>query len=336
MRSSTSERIDSTGVAGPPRGAAAPAVVLAVVSLATLVATSAWAQQAPKRQLEALPVSGPARALPASRVHAVEPSPAHPARVYSATPEGLFASPDGGQSWLPWSVGGTYEEAFSVAVHPTDSDVLVVGRRDGLWQTGDGGRSWIPLAYPTPGPYIPLAVAIAESQPNVIYTATARNGVYRSADGGYRWGDASHGLPEAPVRGRPDEFRTLVVHPKRPDTAYVAHERHGVYRTTDGGASWHPFNKGLPPRAGRPTYPPRLAFDPDDPGRLYLLFGQPIHSGLVRNRLYVTSDPGAWRSVEVDLPANTPVLGLSADRRARALRLWAHDAVWEIPLADKP
>src|SRR2546422_976042 len=216
------------------------------------VVTSAWAQQAkPERQTEARPIPGPPRVLPAPRVHAVERSPSHPARIYSGTPRGLFVSYDGGHSWAALPVDRTHEEVFSLAVHPADPGVVVVGRRDGLWKTRDGGKSWIALAYPTLGPYIPLAVAIAESHPNVIYVATAREGVYRSDDEGYRWTNASKGLPEASVGGRPAEIRTLVVHPRNPDTAYVAHERHGIYRTTDGGVTWHPFDKGLPPPALR-------------------------------------------------------------------------------------
>ena len=306
--------------------------LLLLVGCVTVV-ISAWAQQAkPERQTEARPIPGSPRVLPAPRVHAVERSLSQPARVYSGTPRGLFVSDDGGQSWAALPVDRTREEVFSLAVHPTDPGVVVVGRRDGLWKTSDGGKSWIALAYPTLGPYIPLAVAIAETHPNVIYVATAREGVYRSDDEGYRWANVSKGLPEASAGGRPAEIRTLVIHPRHPDTAYVAHERHGIYRTTDGGVTWHPFNKGLPPPASRPTYSPRLAFDPGDPDRLYLVFAQPIHSHLVRNRLYVTSTTGEWLPVEMDLPPNTAIVGLTIDPATRTLHFWTRDTVLEFPL----
>lgn len=302
-----------------------------------VVPASAWAQPGePKQQFEARTIPGPPGRLPSPRAHAVNTSPSHPGRVYSATPRGLFASDDRGQSWTPLAVDGTYQEVFSLAVHPTDPGLVLVGRRDGLWQTHDGGRSWIPLPYPPAGPAIPLAIARAESQPHVIYMATARGGVFKSIDNGYRWADASKGLPEAMAGGRPAEIRSLVVHPRNPDTAYIAHERHGIYRTTDGGASWHPFDTGLPHPAWRPTYPPRFAFDPDDPSRLYVVFGQPIHSRLVRNRLYVTSATGEWLPVEVDLPPNTTIVGLTIDQATRALHFWTQDTVLELPLPPKP
>jgi photosystem II stability/assembly factor-like uncharacterized protein len=248
----------------------------------------------------------------------------------------LFVSDDGGQSWAPLPVDRTHEEVFSVAVHPTDPGVAIVGRRDGLWQTRDGGRSWTALAYPTLGPYVPLAAAISQSQPDVIYVATAREGVYKSTDGGYRWANVSKGLPEARAGGRPAEVRTLVVHPQNPDIAYLAHERHGVYHTTDGGTSWHRFNDRLPVPISGSTYPPRLVFDPDDPRRLYVIFGQRIHSRLVENRLYVTSDTGGWLPVEVELPSNTNIVELTIDRAARSLHLVAEDNVWHVPLPGNP
>ena len=321
----------------PPRVGALLGVGLLLLASSVTVVTSAWAQQAkPERQTEARRIPGPPRVLPAPRVHAVERSPSHPARIYSGTPRGLFVSDDGGHSWAALPVDRTHEEVFSLAVHPADPGVVVVGRRDGLWKTRDGGKSWIALAYPTLGPYIPLAVAIAESHPNVIYVATAREGVYRSDDEGYRWTNASRGLPEASVGGRPAEIRTLVVHPRNPDTAYVAHERHGIYRTIDGGVTWHPFDKGLPPPALRPIHSPLLAFDPGDPDLLYLVFGQPIHSHLVRNRFYVTSATGEWLPVEVDLPSNTTIVGLTIDPATRALHFWTQDTVLELPLPSKP
>lgn len=287
-------------------------------------------------QSQAKPIAGPPRGLPAPDVHAVEPSASYPAELYSATPRGLFVSSNSGQSWVALPVARTREEVFSVGVHPTDPAIVVAGRRDGLWKTGDGGRTWIPLASPTVGPYVPLAIAVAPSDPNVMFVATAREGVYRSDDGGYRWANAGKGLPEANAGGRTAEIRTMVVNPREPGTVYIAHERHGIYRTTDGGVTWHPFDKGLPPPAWRPTYPPRLAFDPRDSDRLYLVFAQPIHSRLTRNRLYATSVTGEWLPVEVDLPPNTTIVGLTMDPATRALHFWTPNGVLELLPYPKP
>ncbi|MFQ5802403.1 MAG: WD40/YVTN/BNR-like repeat-containing protein [Candidatus Methylomirabilales bacterium] len=287
------------------------------------------------RALRAQPIPGLKPTLPVPRVREMRVSPHIPMRMYAATRRGLYTSDDGGASWQPLPVAGSNEEVFTLATHPTDPATVLVGRRDGLWQGQDGGQSWIPLPYPTVGPYIPLSVALAPNQPQVMYMATARDGVYKSPDGGYHWKAINQGLPEARAGGRVEEIRTLVAHPLDADIAYVALERHGVYRTTDGGQSWRPFNQGLAFPLLTAAYPPRLTFDPADPKRLYAVFGQRIHSHLVRNRLYVTSGTGEWVPLEVELPSNVFILTVAVDRVKRMLRLWGPDAVWEVPLGGR-
>ena len=212
--------------------------------------------------------------------------------------------------------------------------MLVVGRRDGVWATHDEGRSWIPLPYPAGKPIIPLAIALAPNQPQIMYMATSRDGLYKSVDGGSRWEPINQGLPESRAGGRVEEIRTLVVHPLDANTAYVALKTQGIYLTTDGGASWRPFNEGLPFPFLTATYPPILEFDLADPKRLYLVFGQRIHSHLVRNRMYVTSDTARWIPVQVELPSNVAILASGIDRVRRTVRLWGPRTVWQVSLTE--
>ena len=283
-----------------------------------------------KPRLEAQP--GAAQPLPVARAHGVKADPL--GRVFTATPQGLFVSHDRGRTWSPLAVDGSHDEVFSLSVDPTNPDRIVVGRRDGLRETRDGGRSFTALGAPSLAPGVPLAIAIADARPSTLYVATSRDGILRSTDGGLRW-SPGRGLPEARAGGRPEEIRTLAADPRDADAAYAAHERHGVYRTADGGSTWAPDNRGLPFPLGRRGPAPRLAFDPDQPTRLYLAFGEPLHSGLVMNRLYRRTDAGEWVALEVDLPQNTPILGLTVDRAARVLQLWTEEGVWEVPLGAK-
>ena len=313
-----------------------PILVLALLVLAitTLVLPPGAEGQKHDREghVPVRAVPGPPGSLPGPGVTAAVASPSEPDRVYGATHSGLFVSVDRGATWHRLTVDGDREEVFGLAVHPTDSGVVYLGRRDGLWQVRDQGRGRTQLALPISELYIPLSIAVAPSQPDVIYVATARQGIFRSDDGGASWTAGSHGLPKARAGGRPEEIHTLVVDPRNAGTAYIADQRSGVYRTTDGGTSWDPFNRGLPSFALRGVYPPRLAFDPGDPPRLYLLVLERVHSHLLRNRLYVAGAAGTWLPVEAELPAGTRILGMSIDRGTRALRLWAENGIWEVLL----
>jgi hypothetical protein len=89
--------------------------------------------------------------------------------------------------------------------------------------------------------------------------ATDRNsagwgrGVYRSTDGGANWQNV--GLTESRAIGR------LLVHPKSPETAYVAASGHlwadggerGLFKTTDAGKSWKPILQAAGPAQRAPA-----------------------------------------------------------------------------------
>ena len=118
----------------------------------------------------------------------------------------------------------------------------------GVFRTTDRGESWLPL---TDGK-IPLgsigSIAVAESNPDVVYVGTGSDGVrsnvstgrgvYRTSDGGKTWAFA--GLYSA------GQIGAVRIHPSDPNTVWVAaygdifkpNAERGVFKTTDGGRTW--------------------------------------------------------------------------------------------------
>ena len=118
----------------------------------------------------------------------------------------------------------------------------------GLFRTTDSGASWTPI---TDGK-IPLgstgSIAVADSDPNVIYLGTGSDGVrsnvstgrgvYKSTDGGQTW--KFIGLYNA------GQIGAVRIHPTNPDIVWVAangdvfksNDERGIFKTTDGGQTW--------------------------------------------------------------------------------------------------
>lgn len=118
----------------------------------------------------------------------------------------------------------------------------------GLWKTVDGGTTWFPVTDGQITSSSVGAVAVAETDPDVVYIGTGEtelrgsitqgDGVYKSTDGGESW--RHMGLAETQAISR------VRIHPTNPDIVYVAALGHpygpnperGVFRSRDGGESW--------------------------------------------------------------------------------------------------
>jgi len=183
----------------------------------------------------------------------------------------------------------------------------------GVWLTENNGMSWTPLFDDQPCASIG-AVAVFQPNPNVVWAGTGEPqnrqsspygcGVFRSTDGGRTWADA--GLRDTRHVSR------IAVHPTDPEVAYVAavghlfgpNEERGVFRTTDGGASWE---KVL--YVDENTGAVDLVMDPSDPRTLFAAMYQRRRTAFgfsasgAGSGLYRTTDGGDhWTRLEEGLP----------------------------------
>lgn len=178
----------------------------------------------------------------------------------------------------------------------------------GVWRTTDAGQTWGNITDSYFGGSIG-AVAVAESDPNVIYVGegeqTVRNnvssgwGVWKSTDAGTSWKHI--GLTDSRHISR------IRIHPKNPDVVYVAamgnlwkpNEMRGVYRSIDGGQTWKRVLY-INDTAGAGD----LIFDPNNPRILYAATwnmkrnGYRMDSGGPDSKLWKSVDGGdTWENL---------------------------------------
>ncbi len=211
------------------------------------------------------------------------------------------------QTWmrsLEWRNIGPHRAGRVVAVagHPTERATFYFGGcAGGVWKTTSSGALWENISDGWFQTAAVGAIAVAESDPNVIYVgmgeATIRSnvshgdGVYRSGDGGATWRNV--GLAETRHIG------DLIIHPRNADIVYVAALGHawgqnaerGVYRTRDGGATWE---RVLFKSTGAGAVD--LAMDPHNPEILFATIWQTQRSphGMSSGG----EDCGLWRSTD--------------------------------------
>lgn len=205
----------------------------------------------------------------------------------------------------------------------------------GIWKTTDGGTSWEAVSDKDFRTGSVGAVAVSESDPNVVWAGMGEapirgnvshgDGVWRSTDAGRTW---KH-LGLAPTQ----QISALRVHPKDPDVAWVAaqgrvwgpSEERGIYRTKDGGKTW---TRVLFVDAS--TGASDLVLDPTNPRTLYAGFWQVVRrpwelvSGGPGSSLFRSDDGGdTWKKLAKGLPEGTwGKVGVAASG-ARPGRVWA-------------
>jgi len=232
---------------------------------------------------------------------------------------GVWKTTDAGRTWVPIFDGQPTGSIGALAVAPSNPDIIYVGsgeglRRpdlstgDGIYKSTDAGHTWRHLGL-RDGQQI-TNVIVDPQDPNRVFVAVlghpygpnSERGVFRSTDGGETWQKVFYKDDDT---GATD----LAFDPKNPQTLYADMwssrrppwttgnplEGHtgGLFKSSDGGDTWHPLAKGLPTNAqglGRIGF----GISPSNPNRMYALVDAAPEVG----GLYRSDDAGeSWQRV---------------------------------------
>ena len=221
---------------------------------------------------------------------------------------GVWKTTDFGRTWTPIFDDQPTGSIGSIAVAPSDPNVVYVGSGeglarpdlsvgDGIYKSTDAGRTWahlglrdgqqIPYIIVDPGNANRLFVAVLGHP----YGPNEERGVYRSTDGGRTFQNV---LSKDENTGASD----LEFDPNNPDIVYAclweqrqgpwengawAGTTGGIFKSTDGGTTWRQMTNGLPGGDGDGIVQADIAVAPSDPNRIYATVANPRTVGIYRS-----------------------------------------------------
>lgn len=231
---------------------------------------------------------------------------------------------------LKWRSIGPFRGGRSVCATgvPGDINTYYMGTTGGgLWKTVDMGLSWFNVSdgYFKTGSV--GAVAVAESDPNVVYVGMGEHaprgvmthhgdGVYKSTDAGKTW--KHMGLTPT------QHIARIVIDPRNPDVVLVAAQgalyspskERGIYKSTDGGATWRQVLY-----VNENTGCAELSMDATNPRILYAAMWEhgrkpwQVISGGPGSGLYKSVDGGeTWTRLEKGLPKEMGKMAIAVSR----------------------
>jgi uncharacterized protein (TIGR03437 family) len=197
--------------------------------------------------------------------------PLTPTTFYAGTSAGPYISSDSGASWQ--RIGG-FSGLSSLSINqlsaaPGPTRTLYAATVRGVWKNTDSTAfNWEPVnsGLPISGQLEVLTIALSPQAPNTLFASVnGSNRIYKSTDGGANWQASSAGFSVTLGGTTLQPFaQTLAIDPAAPAVIYAGTEFYGVFKSSDGGATWAASNNGLTNYSVS-----TLRFDPHNPGRLW-------------------------------------------------------------------
>ena len=196
--------------------------------------------------------------------------------LWSACGNGVLRSADGGVTWRI-STGWEITEVLKVHVSPTNPETVFGATAYGIIRTTDSGKSWSAM---TRGFHRTFTsdFCVDRARPAHILAAS-EEGVYESEDNGNTWNLGT-------LRGI--VVNVIAQHPLNEREFFAGTEDNGLFRSTNGGKSWHVSKTSL----SRLTIY-ALAFDPSSPSTVFAgTYGGGVYRSVDGGTTWLQKDQG--------------------------------------------
>jgi len=229
---------------------------------------------------------------------------------------GVWKTTDGGSTWQWITPDFPVLSAQSIAMAPSDHDVIYVGtgesfynvdtmNGDGILKSTDRGATWTQLASTANNPAfnnVARLLVDPDGADTVLAAATTgiyklsennRSSIFKSTDGGTTWTEVYASIPPSGQTAK--RVQQLIADPTDFNVIYATVNRGGILKSTDRGETWHSANTGISDYTGRFE----LAISPVDHNRLFAA----AEGASNTSKLWMSTDAGAtWTQVTGSAP----------------------------------
>ena len=276
--------------------------LLATTSLATL-ALSAAASEPSGQWASTSPVGPPGkRGITTLAIDPRSPDILYAGRETYGAVGNLYRTLNGGATWRS---AFAMNRVFAISVSRTGT---VYAAGTGVYKSSDRGTTWTAANAGIPRNLAVGALAIAPGDPRILYAAAVGR-VFRSTDAGGSWRKVDDFLDRF---RQPVYVSSLAVDPRSSNVVYAGMSTRGVYKTTDGGATWAPAGTGL-----TASNVQALVIDPTNPDVVY--------AGSLGAGVFKSRDAGATWSISGRGYPRPYAYALAIDRTAHNTVYAAYD-----------
>ncbi|MEL6923363.1 MAG: glycosyl hydrolase, partial [Bacteroidota bacterium] len=234
---------------------------------------------------------------------------------------GVWKTEDAGQHWKNISDGYfSTSSVGAIAVSESEPNVVYVGmgehaprgvmttHGDGVYKSIDAGKTWQKMGLAATQHI--ARIIIHPKNPDIVYVAAQgalhgnneERGIYKSVDGGVHWKQVLYindrtGCSELSMDANNPHilYAAMWEHQRLPWKVISGGEGSGLYKSTDGGETWHKMEKGLPKEMGKMA----IAVCRSNSEKVYALIES--DSNEEKGGLFVSNDAGkSWSRISKD------------------------------------
>lgn len=150
-------------------------------------------------------------------------------------------STDAGASWTVRDIAGELPKRLTISPNFPSDRALYARTNQRIFRTTNNGANWTQI-WVGNNVMVPEALAIspAVATDQTLFIHTRASGIYKSTNGGAAWQAANTGLPFSDVDASKVTAEMAISPAYATDQTLFAAEAGGLFRSTDGAASWQP------------------------------------------------------------------------------------------------